>query len=369
MSIGKNIHQLRKNTAITQRQLAEKLNISEQAVSKWENDICAPDTAVLPQLATLFQVSIDRLFGFHLDTYDAQVEAIINTPHTKILPDGEKYVLPNIHDRAVHQAYIDFYTKALESYPNSHKLKLQIANHYHLMYDYAPSDADKDETDLQKAIALCQEVTGTSLESDILAKAYIQMTYIYCAQGLYDKALMELDKLPSGKNHKYAAHKAKIIAKSGKHDTLRRFAEESLWQGFMTMADTNDTLMRSLREQHKHDEVYRQSLLHLKLLSLFDDGGADFALADKLMAHQGHADICMKLDKKDECAASVAQVVSICERGKHLTDFTLAKLNRYFSALDDEQKHQDGHLDISEGDGIDQMIAGFKARYAAYLQA
>lgn len=70
MSIGKNIYELRKEKKLTQGQLAEKLGISEQAVSKWENDICAPDVSLFPSIAKLFGVSIDRIYGFHLDSYD-----------------------------------------------------------------------------------------------------------------------------------------------------------------------------------------------------------------------------------------------------------------------------------------------------------
>ena len=64
MSIGKNIYLLRKERNLTQGQLAEKLGVSVQAVSKWENDQCAPDVSMFPILANLFGVSIDRLFGY-----------------------------------------------------------------------------------------------------------------------------------------------------------------------------------------------------------------------------------------------------------------------------------------------------------------
>ena len=63
MNIGKNIYTLRKEKKVTQAQLAEKLGVSEQAVSKWENDLCAPDVSMFPILADYFGVSIDHLFG------------------------------------------------------------------------------------------------------------------------------------------------------------------------------------------------------------------------------------------------------------------------------------------------------------------
>ena len=63
MNIGKNIKQLRRQKHYTQAQVAENLGISYQAVSKWENDISAPDISLLPAIAKMFGVTIDALFS------------------------------------------------------------------------------------------------------------------------------------------------------------------------------------------------------------------------------------------------------------------------------------------------------------------
>ena len=63
MNVGNNIKQLRRQKKLTQVQVAEELGVSYQAVSKWENDISAPDIALLPAIAELFGVSIDTLFS------------------------------------------------------------------------------------------------------------------------------------------------------------------------------------------------------------------------------------------------------------------------------------------------------------------
>lgn len=67
MSIGNNIKQLRLNRGITQEQLAERLHISGQAVSKWENQTALPDISCLPLLADFFGVSIDELMDYKLN--------------------------------------------------------------------------------------------------------------------------------------------------------------------------------------------------------------------------------------------------------------------------------------------------------------
>ena len=58
-----NIAVLRKKHGLTQETLAEKLGITFQAVSKWENGQSCPDIDLLPQLADIFSVNIDELFG------------------------------------------------------------------------------------------------------------------------------------------------------------------------------------------------------------------------------------------------------------------------------------------------------------------
>ena len=60
--IGQNIAVLRKNSRLTQEQLAQALHISAQAVSKWENGLSVPDTLTVPQIADYFHVSIDFLY-------------------------------------------------------------------------------------------------------------------------------------------------------------------------------------------------------------------------------------------------------------------------------------------------------------------
>jgi|LSQX01.2.fsa_nt_gb transcriptional regulator with XRE-family HTH domain len=62
-SLGKKISDYRKALGMTQDQLAEKMNVSPQAVSKWENDISCPDIALLPKLAALFGITVDALLS------------------------------------------------------------------------------------------------------------------------------------------------------------------------------------------------------------------------------------------------------------------------------------------------------------------
>ncbi|MDO5734346.1 MAG: helix-turn-helix transcriptional regulator [Eubacteriales bacterium] len=62
-ALANNIQRFRKTKMLTQDQLAEQLGVSSQAVSKWENGASCPDIALLPELAKIFEVSIDEIFS------------------------------------------------------------------------------------------------------------------------------------------------------------------------------------------------------------------------------------------------------------------------------------------------------------------
>lgn len=63
MELGKKIYQLRKLSGMTQEQLAEKLDVSRQTLSKWENGAGMPDVESIVRLSVLFQTSLDELLS------------------------------------------------------------------------------------------------------------------------------------------------------------------------------------------------------------------------------------------------------------------------------------------------------------------
>ncbi len=62
-SIGQTIAQKRKAKNMTQSQLAEKLNISNKAISKWENGKCMPDYSIIEQLCSELDITLNELIS------------------------------------------------------------------------------------------------------------------------------------------------------------------------------------------------------------------------------------------------------------------------------------------------------------------
>lgn len=83
--IGKQIAERRRAMGLTQDQLADRLGVTKQAVSKWENELCYPDITMVPELAEIFGCTTDALFG--LTREEPQQE-----PREESVPEEEEKV-------------------------------------------------------------------------------------------------------------------------------------------------------------------------------------------------------------------------------------------------------------------------------------
>jgi len=107
MKLGEKIRTLRKARKLTQEQLAEYMNVSSQAVSKWETGASSPDIEMLPRLAAFFHTTPDELLDFDRRRIDAEVAALV----TESVPL-----------RAEPERAEAFYREALRKYPNNEVL-------------------------------------------------------------------------------------------------------------------------------------------------------------------------------------------------------------------------------------------------------
>ena len=62
-TFGQRLSRLRKEKELTQNDIADKIGVTSQAVSKWENDQATPDIDVLVKLSEIFDISLDELLG------------------------------------------------------------------------------------------------------------------------------------------------------------------------------------------------------------------------------------------------------------------------------------------------------------------
>lgn len=124
MELGKKIRQLRFKAGLTQEQLAEKLGVVPQSVSKWENAAAMPDITTLPLLAEVFGVSIDDLFDLTSEQRLNRIENSLDI--TEELPQD------------LFREYEDFLKTQVEDANNKQRATSLIAYLYwHRMNSYA----------------------------------------------------------------------------------------------------------------------------------------------------------------------------------------------------------------------------------------
>ncbi len=80
-TLGMMIASLRKENGMTQLELAEKMGVTDKAVSKWERDLSCPDVNSIPKLAEVFDISVDELM---------QIKA-------ESMSEGKKDITPMVH--------------------------------------------------------------------------------------------------------------------------------------------------------------------------------------------------------------------------------------------------------------------------------
>lgn len=63
MQFSSKLKELRTNAGLTQEEVAKRLYVSSQTVSKWERGLLTPDIKLLPRIAVLYHTSIDSIFS------------------------------------------------------------------------------------------------------------------------------------------------------------------------------------------------------------------------------------------------------------------------------------------------------------------
>lgn len=170
MNIGNKIKELRKNRGITQEQFADAIGISFQAVSKWENNISLPDIALVPSIASYFEVSLDELFDYNVDKI--QEEAIT------IAKESWKY--RNTDWGAAREILYN----GLKKYPDNEILLLNLL--YVTDYEKYPDEE----------IRIASKVVDVAKDDASRYDAYRFMAYAYKAKGDIESASKTIDMIP-----------------------------------------------------------------------------------------------------------------------------------------------------------------------------
>lgn len=112
MKFNENIRNLRRERDYSQEYLAEKLNVTRQTISKWENGAAMPDLKKLTEIADFFSVSMDTLLGIEIENDDKEKESSSNNNENNYNTEYQKR-----------------YTEQLFSIAYQNQYEQNIANH------------------------------------------------------------------------------------------------------------------------------------------------------------------------------------------------------------------------------------------------
>lgn len=179
INIAASITKRRKERGITQDELARHMGVTKASVSKWETGISFPDIALLPQLATFFDISIDDLLAYNPQmtpdtirlTYQSLTAAVSKKPFNEVLDDCRELI-----------------KKYYSCYPLLFQLGLFLMN------NIGAVESPQQREDLtHEAIELFDRVYSQSDDPKLAEKALTMEGSCYLGLGDADTALVLLE--------------------------------------------------------------------------------------------------------------------------------------------------------------------------------
>lgn len=209
-SIGKTIRRLRKERGLTQEELAERLNITSQAISKWESESGMPDISQIVPLASVFGVSTDVLFGLDNTTETSEAWEIVQSAQTK-----EVY-----GQRETYLAAYDELAEGLKKYPAN----LVLLNHY-VWWGTAlalPGDwlytPERSEEIANETISAAKLLIDCSRNPTDIMNARQNLVFLYLAQGQFEQAAAEARQFPVRNGFTLYSFMADVHSAKGSHE-------------------------------------------------------------------------------------------------------------------------------------------------------
>lgn len=166
MTIGEKIKQLRKQNDITQDKLAEYLNISYQAVSKWENGSAMPDIALVVPLANFFGVSTDTLFDLDSRAQEEDIKRYCEE-------DKRLGNLGLVKETIIH------WRAAVLKYPKNYFCLSRLASALFGAKYTGIFDEEETKRCLEEAIPICDRILEDCADDDIRSGATQTLVMIY----------------------------------------------------------------------------------------------------------------------------------------------------------------------------------------------
>lgn len=231
LKLGKNIIKYRRKIGITQDQLASYMGVSKSSVSKWETGYSFPDITLLPELATLFSVSVDDLMG-----YEPQLTLeMINKIYHELANQF------SLHPEETRIECEDYIKKYYACYPFLYHMALLYLNHNILF--------DDQNVLLDRAMELCKRIEQ-ECEDSILVKESLSLQAVITTMANRPQETLQI----LGENVRPFSQDAELIAASflqlGDMKKADEILQVCIYQHLLFMIqDSNSLLIQRLQDK------------------------------------------------------------------------------------------------------------------------
>ena len=315
-SIGQTIKRLRKERNLTQEELAEQLNVTPQAVSKWESESGMPDISQVIPLASVFGISTDVLFGIEsITANDETIKIVENANAIKVYGKYETYLT----------AY-DMMVDGLKKYPNNLMLLtacMGLGLALSLPENGWLYNAEHAEKIAIETIRQANLIISYSKNIDDIMKAHQTLIFLYSSMGDYAKAELETRQFPVRSDFTLNSNMARINEHMKKYNCVIKDLCNDNDYLIQYLEDNAARLGKSYFNLGKYNEaiiVYDTFFYIIKAIFLnenfppyhdFDSGDCYILLAQSYIAI-GEYDKAM-----DSVENSIMYYLNLCESFKY----------------------------------------------------
>lgn len=309
--MGQIIKRLRKECNLTQEELAEQLNISAPAISKWENDTSMPDISQIVPLANLFGVPTDVLFGVYGTDHEEEVRARLEEIFrlSDNCQDGEEGPTAII--------ILDKYREAMRLYPNNPTIIVNAMAFAQMVIDNFEQELKEligeEGVDnlIQEIIRWAELVIKYSTDMNYILSAKSQLIDIYVRRKSWDDAYALVNTFSQNISDNRGIKMAHLKYQSGETKEEREWRcinIKDLANALVHQATMLGNLYR--REENYEDALYCYSFVRDTVESLYrEEEYRPPFIHDYYPLYRYPAYCLMKLGKNDEAVTLLEEGV------------------------------------------------------------
>lgn len=296
MNIGSVIKKLRRERDITQEKFAEYLNITPQAVSRWENGSAYPDITTIPAIARFFDISTDLLLGVDADKREDEVKAILEE-YKKLNASGEQ------------KKRFELMKKAKDDYPGEFRILIKYAwelcaSPYEATDGHTDMTSDEIHAVNSEVIKICERILEDCTIDEVRYDTLNLMSQAYMEENDLEKSAEYAKMLPNWWDSSNMTLYRLWDTDSEEHT---KFRQENI-------ADLANLLWLWIRAEvwQKKTPADKLTLCRKALMiyeTLYENG--DYGYANEMVGQiwQNIADACLEMSDKDGAIEAVEKMV------------------------------------------------------------